>query len=141
MHMQGTPATMQDSPTYSDVVGEVAAFLKARVAAAVEAGVERGRILIDPGIGFGKTLEHNLTLLRRQRDWLEAVGLPAVIGTSRKGFIGKITGVERPADRAFGTAATVAWAVANGAAVVRVHDVIAMKQVLVMTRALVDGEY
>lgn len=141
MHMQGTPATMQAAPTYSDVVGEVASFLKDRVAVAVAAGVDRKRILVDPGIGFGKHLEHNLALLHRQRDWMDAVGLPAVIGTSRKGFIGKITGVERPEDRIFGTAATVAWAVANGAAVVRVHDVGPMKQVLAMTRALVDETY
>ena len=138
MHMQGTPATMQAAPTYSDVVLEVAGFLIERTAAAVAAGVERERVLIDPGIGFGKAQEHNLALLRRQRELIDAVGRPAVIGTSRKGFIGRITGVDEPSRRLFGTAATVAWAVANRAAVVRVHDVEAMKQVVTMTRAIVD---
>ena len=137
MHMQGTPATMQQAPHYQDVVAEVAAFLRERVEAAAAAGVDRGRILIDPGIGFGKLLTHNLELLRRQRELIDAVGRPAVIGTSRKGFIGKITGVEQPDQRLFGTAAAVAWTVANGAAVVRVHDVKAMQQVVAMTRAIV----
>lgn len=139
MHMQGTPATMQQAPHYQDVVAEVAAFLRERVEAAAAAGVDRGRILIDPGIGFGKLLTHNLELLRRQRELIDAVGRPAVIGTSRKGFIGKITGVEQPDQRLFGTAAAVAWTVANGAAVVRVHDVKAMQQVVAMTRAIADA--
>ena len=136
MHMQGTPATMQDAPTYRDVVVETIAFLRDRAAAAQAAGVELTRILLDPGIGFGKTMEHNLTLLRRQGDLL-SLGRPLVIGTSRKGFIGKITGEAEPARRLFGTAASVALAVANGAAVVRVHDVGPMAQVVKMTRAIV----
>ena len=138
MHMQGTPATMQQAPHYQDVVAEVASFLRERVEAAGAAGVNRSRILIDPGIGFGKLLTHNLELLRRQRELIDAVGRPAVIGTSRKGFIGRITGVEQPDQRLFGTAAAVAWTVANGAAVVRVHDVKAMQQVVAMTRAIVN---
>ena len=137
MHMQGTPLTMQDAPVYSDVVAETIAFLRERVAAAQAAGVELTKILLDPGIGFGKTQAHNLELLRRQREFL-ALGRPVVIGTSRKGFIGRITGEAEPARRLFGTAASVALAVANGAAIVRVHDVGPMVQVVRMTRAIVD---
>jgi dihydropteroate synthase len=137
MHMQGTPATMQDAPVYADVVAETIAFLRERVAAAQAAGIELGRILLDPGIGFGKTQAHNLELLRRQREFL-ALGRPLVIGTSRKGFIGRITGEPEPARRLFGTAASVALAVANGAAIVRVHDVGPMVQVVRMTRAIIE---
>jgi dihydropteroate synthase len=136
MHMQGTPLTMQDAPGYSDVVGETIAFLRERVAAAQAVGIELSRILLDPGIGFGKTQAHNLELLRRQREFL-ALGRPVVIGTSRKGFIGRITGEAEPSRRLFGTAASVALAVANGAAIVRVHDVGPMVQVVRMTRAIV----
>ena len=137
MHMQGTPETMQDAPSYSDVVAETIAFLRERVAAARAAGIELSRILLDPGIGFGKTQAHNLELLRRQREFL-ALGRPIVIGTSRKGFIGRITGEPEPSRRLFGTAASVASAVANGAAIVRVHDVGPMVQVVRMTRAIID---
>jgi len=137
MHMQGTPLTMQDAPVYSDVVAETIAFLRERVAAAQAAGVELTKILLDPGIGFGKTQAHNLELLRRQREFL-ALGRPVVIGTSRKGFIGRITGEAEPARRLFGTAASVALAVANGAAIVRVHDVGPMVQVVRMTRAIIE---
>ena len=105
------------------------------VLAEPDAGIDRESILLDPGIGFGKTMEHNLTLLRRQRELL-GLGRPVVIGTSRKKFIGAITGVENPADRTFGTAATTAWAVANGAAIVRVHDVEANVQVVRMIEAI-----
>jgi dihydropteroate synthase len=140
MHMQGTPATMQQNPTYSDVTAEVIAFLKDRVAAAVAADVDERNILVDPGIGFGKTLEHNLTLLRETAAIGRAMGeRPLLVGSSRKGFIGKITGEPDPARRQFGTAATVAWAVANGAAVVRVHDVGPMAQVVRMVRAIARG--
>ncbi|MEO6435067.1 MAG: dihydropteroate synthase [Tepidisphaeraceae bacterium] len=139
MHMQGTPATMQDAPSYSGVVTEVAEFLIERLSMAEAAGIDPNLALIDPGIGFGKRLSDNLALLRRQRELIDRVGRPAVIGTSRKGFIGKITGVERPQDRLFGTAASVAWSIANGAAVVRVHDVGPMRQVVAMTRAIVDA--
>jgi dihydropteroate synthase len=137
MHMQGTPLTMQDAPHYRDVVAETTRFLRERVAAAQAVGVELSRILLDPGIGFGKTMEHNLELLRRQREFL-ALGRPLVIGTSRKGFVGKITGEAEPSRRLFGTAASVALAVANGAAIVRVHDVGPMVQVVRMTRAIVE---
>jgi dihydropteroate synthase len=138
MHMQGTPATMQLNPTYSDVTAEVAAFLMERFKVATAASVEPSRVLLDPGIGFGKTVEHNLRLLRDTGLLAETLRRPLVIGTSRKGFIRKVTGgtPEGEDDRRFGTAATVAWAVANGAGVVRVHDVGAMAQVVRMTRAI-----
>jgi dihydropteroate synthase len=142
MHMQGTPATMQLNPTYSDVTAEVAAFLQERLDAAVAAGVDPRRILLDPGIGFGKTVEHNLQLLRDTRQLVSTLGRPLVIGTSRKGFIRKVAGQgpDGDDDRRFGTAATVAWAVANGAGVVRVHDVAAMAQVVRVTRAIAEGD-
>jgi len=135
MHMQGNPATMQANPTYDDVMRETIEFLRERSAAAEGAGVAPHRILIDPGIGFGKTMAHNLELLRRQSE-LAALGNPVVSGTSRKGFVGQITDEPEPAQRLFGTAACVAWSVTNGAAVVRVHDVKAMRQVVRMTEAI-----
>jgi dihydropteroate synthase len=131
MHMQGTPATMQLNPTYSDVTAEVAQFLRDRLAAAEAAGIQAAKVLLDPGIGFGKTVGHNLELLRRTRDLATMLGRPLVVGASRKGFIGKVLPGGDPARR-FGTAATVAWAVANGAAVLRVHDVGAMAEVVRM---------
>lgn len=140
MHMQGTPATMQAHPSYDNVVREVELFLRERMDLAISAGVKRNRILIDPGIGFGKATEHNLALLRGQRA-LRRLGRPVVIGTSRKGFVGKITNEPEPSRRLFGTAASVAWSVANGAAVVRVHDVRAMSQVVRMTEAIARGNF
>ena len=139
MHMQGTPATMQLKPSYSDVVAEVGAFLKERMWQAESCGIDPADVLVDPGIGFGKTVEHNLQLLRHVDQLVEDLDRPVVIGTSRKGFIAKVTGEGRPDDRLFGTAATVAWAVANGAAVVRVHDVGPIVRVVRMIRAIGDG--
>jgi len=138
MHMQGTPLTMQDDPRYGDVVAEVAGFLKERLDAAVAAGIDPQNVLLDPGIGFGKTMAHNLELLRRQAEFLR-LGRPVVIGTSRKGFIGRITGEPEPAKRLFGTAATVAWSISQGAEVVRVHDVGPMVQVVRMVAAIATG--
>jgi dihydropteroate synthase len=139
MHMQGTPATMQLNPTYDDVTAETIAFLRERIAVAEHAGVEPHRILVDPGIGFGKTMAHNLELLRRQDELVATLDRPVVIGTSRKGFIGRITNEPEPSRRLFGTAAAVAWSVANGAAVVRVHDVAEMSKVVRMTEAIRRG--
>lgn len=121
MHMRGQPATMQEAPVYRDVVAEVAAYLAARVRAAEAAGVLRDAVVVDPGIGFGKTLEHNLALLRHLPA-LAAAGCPVLVGLSRKRFLGEITG--RPVDRrlAAGLAAQ-AWATLRGASVLRVHDV------------------
>jgi len=127
MHMQGTPATMQDDPRYDDVVAEVSEFLLARAGAAVAAGV--GEVWIDPGIGFGKTDAHNLALLRALPE-LCTRGLPVLVGTSRKGFLGRLAADAegRPApvgDRLAGSLASSTWAMLAGAAMVRVHDVAA----------------
>jgi dihydropteroate synthase len=134
MHMRGTPRTMQAAPAYGNVAGEVRRHLERRVARAVAAGVRREAIAVDPGIGFGKTARHNLLLLR-DLPHLARMGLPVVVGTSRKSFIGKVLGAEVE-ERAWGTAATVAWAIAHGARVVRVHDVAEMAQVARMTDAI-----
>jgi dihydropteroate synthase len=121
LHMQGTPATMQDDPTYEDVVAEVRDFLAARLDAAVDAGVPSEHVLLDPGIGFGKTLEHNLALLAGL-PLLAALGRPIVVGVSRKGMLGRLLGREPP-ERLAGSLAAGLAAVARGAAVVRAHDV------------------
>ncbi len=120
MHMQGSPATMQADPRYDDVVAEVGAFLRERAGRAREAGVEE--VWVDPGIGFGKTLEHNLALLR-DLDRLVADGIPVVVGTSRKGSLGQLTGGAPVEDRLEASVATAVWAAEQGAAMVRVHDV------------------
>jgi dihydropteroate synthase len=133
MHMRGTPSTMQNNPAYGDVVIEVKNFLFERLSYARTIGIDPADVLIDPGIGFGKTTRHDLQLLRRLLEFKD-LGCPMVVGTSRKKFIGAITG--ESGDRAFGTAATVAWAATNGAAVVRVHDVAAMAAVVRMVRAI-----
>lgn len=134
MHMQGEPRTMQSAPTYDDVVTEVRAFLFARAAVAEDAGVARANIIIDPGFGFGKTTEHNLTLLARLRAFTDGP-YDVLVGTSRKSFIGLT--LDLPVEeRLEGTAATVALAVAAGAAIVRVHDVAAMRRVVDMTDAV-----
>jgi len=118
MHMQGDPRTMQDQPHYDDVVAEVRAFLVERAAAAAPGN----EVWIDPGIGFGKTLAHNLSLLRHL-DELVATGYPVLVGTSRKGFLGTLTGGAPAGDRVEASVATATWAMAQGAAMVRVHDV------------------
>ena len=123
MHMKGTPRTMQEDPTYGDVVTEVAGFLAERRGQAVAAGVASERIWLDPGIGFGKTVEHNLELLARLGE-IAALGSPVVVGTSRKNFIGVVTGRE-VGDRIGGSIATNVLALAGGASVLRVHDVAA----------------
>lgn len=135
MHMLGRPKTMQVAPTYQDVTAEVSGFLNEQVIAAGIHGIEMERVLLDPGIGFGKTLEHNLELLRRLLE-LTVLGRPLVVGTSRKSFIARVTGEDDPAQRLFGTAASVAWAASNGAAILRVHDVEPMAKVLAMIRAI-----
>jgi dihydropteroate synthase len=135
MHMQGTPATMQKEPEYKDVVREVLEFLLERANRAEKAGVPKERIFIDPGIGFGKTLEHNLTLLRNLDKFVKS-GYRVLVGTSRKSFIGKITGKSIPSDRLFGTAATVAHSASSGVSLVRVHDVPQMSDVVKIINAL-----
>jgi dihydropteroate synthase len=121
MHMQGTPRTMQAAPRYDDVVREVGNFLAARIQYAVERGVERDKIVVDPGFGFGKTLEHNLALLRGLPA-LAALGQPLLAGVSRKTFIGKILGLE-PGERLEGSLAAAVAAVLGGANIIRAHDV------------------
>ncbi|HEY5053697.1 MAG TPA: dihydropteroate synthase [Solirubrobacterales bacterium] len=134
MHMQGTPRTMQANPAYDDVVDDVKAFLAERMEVAVSAGVEEERIWLDPGIGFGKTLEHNMELLRRLPE-LRELGRPLVVGASRKSFIGKVDGSEA-GDRIGGTIASSVLAFAGGADVLRVHDVIEMAQALEVAGAI-----
>jgi dihydropteroate synthase len=124
MHMLGEPRTMQDDPRYDDVVDDVRAFLEQRVAFAVGEGVAPERIHVDPGIGFGKTLAHNLELLRRL-DEIVALGFPVMVGTSRKSFLGRLTGREDPHDRVAATVATNVMALERGATLFRVHDVAA----------------
>jgi dihydropteroate synthase len=121
MHMLGEPRTMQDDPRYDDVVAEVKSFLEQRLSFAVEAGIPEDRVWLDPGIGFGKTAQHNLELLRRL-DEIAAIGRPVVVGTSRKSFLGKITG-RTEERRLAGTVATNVMALERGAQVFRVHDV------------------
>ncbi|WP_303827598.1 dihydropteroate synthase [Asticcacaulis taihuensis] len=140
MHMQGEPRTMQAAPHYDDVVGEVEAWLLARAEAAMRAGVARGRIWLDPGIGFGKTLDHNLALIRAT-DRLASHGFPLLMAASRKRFIaaleereGSVAAVAQ--DRIGGTLAVHLHAIANGAKMVRVHDVLAMRQAMRVWSAL-----
>jgi len=137
MHRQGTPPTMQDHPEYIAVVEEVCDFLHARVEAAAAAGIDRERIAVDPGLGFGKTCDHSLTLLSRLSAF-QALGRPIVIGPSRKSFVGSV--LERPVgEREWGTAAAVAVGVYQGAHVVRVHSVAQMKDVTRMAQAIRDA--
>ena len=134
MHMQGTPETMQQQPKYRDVVFEVTAWLLEAAAGARAHGIAVEQILIDPGLGFGKRPEHNLSLLRHL-DRLVATGYPVVVGPSRKSFIGELLGTG-PEQRVMGTASAVALAAAAGAAMVRVHDVRAMAQVVRVAEAV-----
>ncbi|MCX5633641.1 MAG: dihydropteroate synthase [Phycisphaerae bacterium] len=129
MHMQGSPNTMQIEPKYGNVVSEVLEYLLDRAKAAQEAGIEKEKIFIDPGIGFGKTLEHNLELLRNISIFVNS-GYRVLLGTSRKNFIGILTDKKAPKERIFGTAATVAVAAAAGVSIVRVHDVAQMVDVV-----------
>jgi len=133
MHMRGEPATMQENPEYDDVVDEVADFLADRVEECVNAGVAPERLLIDPGIGFGKTVEHNLALLANI-DELTSIGAPVVIGASRKSFIAQVAGnsatQDKPQNRLGGSLASALYAVEHGASVVRVHDVAETRQAL-----------
>ncbi len=136
MHMQGTPRTMQTKPKYKNVVAEVLEFLLQRAEKAQRFGIPKERIFIDPGIGFGKTVEHNILLLKNIDKFVSS-GYRVLVGTSRKSFIGKITGRENFAERIFGTAATVALCAAVGASIVRVHDVAEMIDVIKTTNAII----
>ena len=139
MHMQGEPGTMQDDPHYDDVVGEVHRFLAERVFACEMSGIDKRRVLVDPGFGFGKTLEHNLALLRgleRFRD----LGAGAFVGVSRKAMIGTLTGRKSGAERAAGSATAAMIAVQRGATIVRVHDVVATRDALNVWKAVHEGD-
>ncbi|MBI3994494.1 MAG: dihydropteroate synthase [Nitrospirae bacterium] len=134
MHMQGTPKEMQARPVYTDVVREITAFFKSRIRFAERSGIARDRILLDPGIGFGKTTEHNLEILARLSEF-RSLGRPVLIGPSRKSFIGRVLDLPA-AERLEGTAAAVAAGILHGASIVRVHDVRAMVRVARMVEAI-----
>ena len=139
MHMQGEPRTMQKRPRYDDVVAEVAAFLAARAEAAIAAGVAREKVWVDPGFGFGKTVAHNLELIRGLPK-IAALGFPVVVGASRKSSIPKIAGDRSSADQRLGGSIALALAAAKaGAAMLRVHDVAETKQALAVAAAIGDG--
>jgi dihydropteroate synthase len=135
MHMRGEPKSMQQDPCYEDVVREVRDFLAGRAERAMRAGVDEESIVLDPGIGFGKTLEHNLALLNRL-DALVELGFPVLVGASRKSFLGKIGGSSDPKDRLFGTVATNVLAYERGVTLFRVHDVCANKEALAVAAAI-----
>ncbi len=138
LHMQGTPKTMQQAPSYRDVIEEIRQFFVERIRAALEAGIGAEQILLDPGIGFGKNLAHNLSVLAHL-DAFVALGYPVLVGVSRKAFIGQV--LDRPGDeRVMGTAAAVAVAILRGARVVRVHDVMRMRDVVKIVNAIMSHE-
>lgn len=134
MHMQGTPRDMQENPQYQSVVGEICTFLRERIQLCLGAGITSERIVIDPGIGFGKTVDHNLEIMKHLSEF-KSLGYPLLIGTSRKSFVGKVLGLPTE-ERLEGTAATVAYAVTQGADVVRVHDVKEMVRVVRMADSI-----
>ena len=136
MHMQGLPETMQNNPQYQDVVAEVADYLKARAQACRAAGIRSERIVLDPGIGFGKNLQHNIQLMRHLPDLQAQTGLPLLVGVSRKRMIGEITGEAEPAQRIHGSVAAALYAAERGAAILRVHDVKATDDALKVWQAL-----
>jgi dihydropteroate synthase len=137
MHIKGTPRNMQENPRYDDVIGEIKGFLRERVEYAVRNGVDREKIVVDPGIGFGKRVEDNLRILKMLADFKE-LGRPVLIGTSMKSFIGKLTDMPLE-ERVEGTLASLAVAIMNGADVLRVHDVRRAKKVLKIVKAVMDA--
>lgn len=136
MHIKGTPKDMQLNPTYGDVLGEIKAYLRERIEKAEKAGVRSDAIIVDPGIGFGKRLEHNLEVFRRMKE-LEELGKPILVGPSRKRFIGEILGVET-SQRLYGTLAAVAFSILQGAHIVRVHDVKPCRQLVDVIDAMMN---
>ena len=138
MHMQGEPKTMQSEPRYTDVVREVKDFLRSRAEHAIRSGVPTENIIVDPGIGFGKNLDHNLALLR-DLEVIVDLGFPVLVGASRKRFIGSITGVQEAAERVFGTVATTVLAYEKGATLFRVHDVRANSEALAVAEAVLHA--
>ena len=138
MHMQGRPQTMQESPQYNDVVLDIIEFLRERIAAAAAAGISKKRLIIDPGIGFGKLLKHNLEILRRL-DEFKDLGRPILIGPSRKSFIGQLTGAPLK-ERLPGTIASIVLGIIKGAEIVRVHDVREAQQAIQVADAIIRGD-
>ncbi|MCP1772351.1 dihydropteroate synthase [Neisseria perflava] len=136
MHMQGLPETMQDNPSYQDVVGEVARYLNERVKVCEAAGIDKQRLTLDPGFGFGKTLQHNILLIQHLGELMADTGLPFLIGVSRKRMIGELTGVDTPSERVSGSVAAALASVARGAQVIRVHDVKATADAVKVWQAL-----
>jgi dihydropteroate synthase len=136
MHIKGTPRNMQTNPTYDDLIGEISDSLEESIAIALRAGIRRDRVLIDPGIGFGKTAGHNLAIIDRLNEF-RILGFPIVLGTSRKRFIGTVLDIAEPKDRREGTAATIALGIERGAHIIRVHDVGEMTRVARMTDAII----
>ncbi|NEP02193.1 MAG: dihydropteroate synthase [Symploca sp. SIO2E9] len=135
MHIRGTPQTMQQLTEYEDLIGEISAFLQNQIAAAEAAGIERERLIIDPGIGFAKTAEQNLVILQ-QLSAFKSLGVPLLVGVSRKSFIGRILNQPNPKDRVWGTAAACCAAIASGADILRVHDLPEMRDVCRVTDAI-----
>ncbi|MBW2644950.1 MAG: dihydropteroate synthase [Deltaproteobacteria bacterium] len=140
MHMQGTPQTMQISPHYDDVMGDIIDFLSDSINLAVSKGIRRENIIIDPGIGFGKTANHNLTIIK-ELERLNSLERPILIGASRKAFIGEVLGVKEPARRDIGSLAVTAVSVMNGASIVRAHDVKRSVEVVRMAEAIRNGKF
>jgi dihydropteroate synthase len=136
-HIKGTPRDMQKNPSYQDVTGEIKEFFIERIAYARSCGIDEDDIIIDPGIGFGKRVSDNLTIIR-ELGRLKELGRPLLIGTSMKSFIGRIMGTDLPAERAEGTLASVAISLWNGADMVRVHDVVRTKKVVKFMKALME---
>ncbi|MGB2975056.1 MAG: dihydropteroate synthase, partial [Phycisphaerae bacterium] len=135
MHILGEPKTMQDAPHYANLMADIVRTLRRGLALAEEAGIPEERTIVDPGIGFGKTLEHNLEILA-QLGQIRSLGRPILVGPSRKRFLGEVTGVQEPAERTSGTAAACALAVAAGAAILRVHDVAQVRQAVAVAHAV-----
>lgn len=140
MHMRGIPETMQKDPHCKDIILEIKSFFRERITKANAAGIPDKNIIVDPGIGFGKLLEHNLAIFKNlnefKRPFDDKRVYRVLVGPSRKSFIGKLTGKENPQDRLMGTAASVAIAIANGADIIRVHDVVEMRDVIAVAQAL-----
>jgi dihydropteroate synthase len=140
MHLKGDPENMQQGPHYDNVLAEVMSFLARRIKFAQEAGISKDLLVVDPGIGFGKNLEHNLTIIRFIKNF-HRLGVPVLVGPSRKQFIGSILQIDEPQQRAFGTAAVVAWCAFSGVHIIRVHDVKEMVQVVRVLGALAGTEH
>ena len=138
MHMRGTPQTMQTMTDYQDLIGEIYQFLQGRVEAAIASGIDKSSIILDPGIGFAKTYDQNLEILRRLSEF-RSLGCPILVGVSRKSFIGRIVNQSDPQGRVWGTAGACAGAIASGADILRVHDVQEMRDVCLVADAIFRG--